>query len=398
MNHRRWLIMLAVGIGLGTLIIYGLKPRPALVEISTVLRGPLQVSIVEEARTRVIDRYEISAPVSGYARRMTLEVGDEVSASQSVLWLDPLPSAVLDPRTRAEMQASIAATEAQLQSASEQTQAAEVEVGFRKTNLGRVRKLTTAGTIPRERLDQAETILKKELAALRSARFQQDAARHQLAAARARLRHSVAQETGAPAETVIIRTPVSGRVLKIFHESEGIINAGEILLEIGNPDALEVEVAVLSADAISITTDSRVLLERWGGEQPLNARVRRVEPVAFTEISALGVEEQRVLSILDITSPPEQWRQLGDGYRVEARFILWEGKNILQAPNTALFRHGGGWAVFAVENQTAVLRPVTIEHRGNLATQIVAGIDEGVQIVAHPGEGIEDGDRVSALR
>ncbi len=398
MNHRRWLVLLAVGVGLASLIFYGLKPRPVLVEFATVTEGPLRVSIVEEGKTSIIDRYEISAPVSGYVRRMELDVGDEVRAFQPVLWLDPLPSPVLDPRTRAEIQASIAAAEAQLQSAGEQTQVARVETGFRETDLARVRELATAGTIPRERLDLAETTLEKAMAALRSARFQQDAAGHQLEAARARLRHSVAQETEAPAETVVIRTPVSGRVLKTFHESEGIIHAGEALLEIGNPDALEVEVEVLSADAVSITDDSRVLLERWGGEQPLEATVRRIEPVAFTEISALGVEEQRVLAILDITSPPEQWRLLGDGYRVEARFILWEGEDILQAPNTALFRHGDGWAVFAVESETAVLRPVTIGHRGNLASQIVAGIDTGVQIVAHPGEGIEDGDRVSTLR
>lgn len=394
MNRRRWLLLLIVGSGIAAWIAYGLAPRPAMVETAIVMRAPLTVSILEEGRTRVKDRYVISAPVSGYLRRNTLEVGDSVGAGQPVLWLDPLPSAVLDPRSRAEIQARVAAAEAAVQTAREQAQAVEAEVRFRETELARIRVLVASGTVPAERLDQAETEERKAAAALRSARAQVEVAQHELEAARAALRYSAAQDDGPPAETVVLRAPVTGKVLKVFRKSEAAVAPGDSLLEIGNPRALEVEVEVLSSDAVAIASGSRVLLERWGGPKPLEAAVRLIEPVAFTKISALGVEEQRVLAILDIVSPPEEWRSLGDGYRVEARFILWEGEDVLQIPNTALFRHGEDWAVFAIENGRAVLRRVEIGHRGSRTAQVLSGLDAGEIIVAHPGEGIADGDRV----
>jgi HlyD family secretion protein len=245
-----------------------------------------------------------------------------------------------------------------------------------------------------DRLDQAETEERKAAAALRSARFQVDLAQHELEAARAALRYSAAQGGGAPAETVVLRAPVAGRVLKVYQESEGIVNAAEPLLEIGNPGALEVEVEILSSDAVAVAEGSRVLLERWGGEEPLEARVRRIEPVAFTKVSALGVEEQRVLAILDLVSPPEVWRSLGDGYRVEARFVVWEEENVLQVPNTALFRIGTDWAAFRIKAERAVLQRVEVGRRGSLESQILSGLQEGDEIVAHPGEGIEEGDRI----
>jgi HlyD family secretion protein len=215
-----------------------------------------------------------------------------------------------------------------------------------------------------------------------------------LEGARAALRYSAAQNQDAPAETVAIPAPVAGRVLKVFRESEGIVNASEPLLEIGDPSALEIAVEILSSDAVGIEPGSRVLLERWGGEEPLEARVRRIEPVAFTKISALGVEEQRVLAILDIVSSPELWRSLGDGYRVEARFVIWEEESALQVPNTALFRVGNDWAVFLIENEQAAVRLVDIGQRGSLQSQVLDGLREGEAIIAHPGEGIEEGDRV----
>jgi len=375
-------------------IVYGLKPRPALVEVAVVRRGPLRVSIIEEGKTRVIDRYLVSAPVGGHLRRTSLKVGDEVRAGEEILWLDPMPSPVLDPRSRAEIQARIAAAEAAVETAREQSQLAEAEVRYRETELARARELVGSGTVPQERLDQAETEERKAAAALRSARFQVEVARHELEAARAALRYSAAETDDAPAETVVIRAPVAGRVLKVFQESEGVVNAADTLLEIGNPAALEVEVEILSSDAVGISKGSGVLLERWGGDEPLEARVRRIEPVAFTKISALGVEEQRVLAILDIVSPPDAWRSLGDGYRVEARFVIWEGDDVLQVPNTGLFRVGNDWAVFRIEKERTGLRRVDVGHRSSLQSQVLDGLAEGEEIVAHPGEGIEEGDRV----
>ncbi len=398
MNRSRWTVLILVGGGIAAWIAYGLAPRAELVESAPVVRGPLQVSIIEEGKTRVIDRYRISAPVGGYLRRTNLDVGDEVEAGQAILRMDPVPSSVLDPRSRAEMQARIAAASAAVETAREQTESAEAELGYRETELARIRQLAAAGIVPADRLDQTETEERKAAAALRSARFQVEVAEHELDAARATLRYSAAQGAGVPAETVVMLAPVAGRVLKVFQESEGIVNAADPLLEIGNPAALEVEVEVLSSDAVAIAEGSRVLLERWGGEGPLEAQVRRIEPVAFTKVSALGVEEQRVLAILGIVSPPEVWRSLGDGYRVEARFIVWEEENVLKVPNTALFRVGADWAVFRIEAERAVLCRVEIGHRSSLESEILRGLQEGDEIVAHPGEGVEEGSRIQPAR
>jgi HlyD family secretion protein len=398
MNRSRWILLILLGGGIVAWIAYGLAPRAVLVESVAVARGPLRVSIIEEGKTRVIDRYQISAPVSGYLRRTNLDVGDAVEAGEAVLRLDPVPSTVLDPRSRAEIQARIAAAAAAVETAREQSRSAAADVSYRETELARIRELAEAGIVPRDRLDQAETEERKAAAALRSARFQVELAQHELEAARAALRFSAAQGDNTPAETVVLRAPVAGRVLKVFEESEGIVNAADPLLEIGNPAALEVEVEILSSDAVAIAEGSRVLLERWGSDDPLEARVRRIEPVAFTKVSALGVEEQRVLAILDIVSPPELWRSLGDGYRVEARFIVWEADAVLQVPNTALFRIGSDWAVFLIEDGQAVLRRVEVGHRASLASEILSGLQEGDEVVAHPGEGIEAGDRVRPAR
>ncbi len=196
------------------------------------------------------------------------------------------------------------------------------------------------------------------------------------------------------AETVEVRSPINGRLLGLMRESEGVVGAGQPLLEIGDPNALEVVVDLLSTDAVKVESGTRVLFERWGGESTLEGRVRVVEPTGFTKVSALGVEEQRVWVVVDLTSPSSAWQRLGSGYRVEARFILWEGGHILQIPSSALFRHAGEWAVFIVEDERAERRKVTIGRRNGLRTQILSGLTEGEQVVLHPDEGIEPGTRV----
>jgi HlyD family secretion protein len=187
---------------------------------------------------------------------------------------------------------------------------------------------------------------------------------------------------------------VAARVLKLLHESEGAVAAGQPLIEIGNPESLEVEVEVLSTYAVKIATGSKVILDRWGGDLPVQGTVRVVEPSGFTKISALGVEEQRVRIIVDFASPREAWQRLGDGYRVEARFVLWEGADVLQVPTSALFRHGDGWAVFKVEGRRAHLTPVEIGQRAGLATQVLAGLAAGSRVISHPDDTLTDGARV----
>ena len=376
-------------------IVWGFMPQPVPVETAAVVRGPLQVTVEEEGKTRVVDHFVISAPVAGFLRRIELDVGDSVKRGQELLTLDPLRSTVLDPRARAEAQARVRTTQAALKGSQENVVAAAADARYWESQLARVRELHEAGTISDEELNQTEADARRTGANLRSAEFSVEVAQSELQAARTTLRHSAAQQSGQPAETVAAHAPISGSVLKVLRESEGVVSRGEPLLEIGNPRLLEVEVELLSADAVRAGPGTRVILERWGGEGPLEARVRVVEPFGFTKISALGVEEQRVLVIADIVSPSEEWEKLGDGYRVETKFILWEEDEVLQVPSSALFRRGDQWAVFVVDGEFARLRNVQLGRRSGLTAQILSGVEAGELVITHPDDSIEAGVRVS---
>ena len=243
-------------------------------------------------------------------------------------------------------------------------------------------------------LDTARSAETRARAVQQAAAHSVKVARFELETARAAVASTSKLQNGGAADVLQVRAPVAGRVLKLLQESEGAVAAGQPLLEIGNPDSLEVEVEVLSTHAVKIAPGSKVILDRWGGEQAVAGRVRVVEPSGFTKISALGVEEQRVRVIVDFTSPREAWQRLGDGYRVEARFVLWEGKDVLQLPTSALFRHGEGWAVFALDGKRARLTPVETGQRAGLATQVLSGLAAGARVVSHPDDTLSDGARV----
>ena len=394
-NWRRRLGLLGFCALVVLAIVWGFMPQPVPVETAAVVRGPLQVTVEEEGKTRVVDHFVISAPVAGFLRRIKLDVGDSVKRGQELLTLDPLRSTVLDPRARAEAQARVRTTQAALKGSQENVVAAAADARYWESQLARVRELHEAGTVSDEELNQAEAEARRTGANLRSAEFSVEVAQSELQAARTTLRHSAAQQSGQPAETVAAHAPISGSVLKVLRESEGVVSRGEPLLEIGNPRLLEVEVELLSADAVRAGPGTRVILERWGGEGPLEARVRVVEPFGFTKISALGVEEQRVLVIADIVSPSEEWEKLGDGYRVETKFILWEEDEVLQVPSSALFRRGDQWAVFVVDGEFAQLRNVQLGRRSGLTAQILSGVEAGELVITHPDESVEAGVRVS---
>jgi HlyD family secretion protein len=395
MPSHRYLGLILLVVLLAAAMVYGFWPRPVAVDVAAIARAPLQVTVEEEGKTRVVDRFVISAPVPGYVRRIELKVGDPVSQGQVVAEIEPLRSVILDPRSRAEAQARVAAAEAALKAAQEDVQAAQAEADYAAGQLQRLRALFPKGYVSVEAMQQAEAAARRTAARRTSAQFAVQVAKFDLEAARTALRYSVAQNEHKALEEAPVRAPVQGRVLKVKHESEGVVQAGEALLEIGDPASLEIEVDLLSADAVRVSPGTRVLFERWGGEGPLEGRVRRVEPVGFTKVSALGVEEQRVLVIADITSPAEKWQRLGDGYRVEARFILWEGDNVLQVPASALFRHGQQWAVFVAKNGRAHLQPVQVGHRSGLAAEIVSPLKQGDVVVLHPDDSLADGTRIS---
>ncbi len=373
---------------------WGFWPRPVLVETAPVTRGSLVITVEEEGKTRVIDRFVVSAPVAGFARRIELDVGDKIKKNQSLVQLEPLKAEVLDPRSRAEATARVAAARSALRAAEENIEAAKADADYARAEFRRRKELSAKSLVTREELDRAQSMMRRNEARLRSANFAVEVARFELDAARTALKYSAAQELGAPHETVAVYAPVAGEVLRIRHKSEGVVQAGAPLLEIGNPRALEVEVDVLSADAVRIAPGTQVLLHRWGGEAPLQAIVRVVEPTGFTKISALGVEEQRVLVISDITSPQAQWSRLGDGYRVEASFMVWKDQGVLQIPTSALFRLRDAWAVFTLKGGRAKARTVEVGKQSALSAQVIAGLAEGETVIIHPNDAIEDGTRV----
>lgn len=393
-NLRKHLGLIASVIVILAIIGVGFIPRPALVDITLVKRGSFQVTIEEEGKTRVIDHYVLSAPVDGFARRINLEIGDPVEKDQQIVCLEPLRSNVLDPRSRAEAEARVSASRAALNAANQNARAAEADAQFAKDEEARFKRLYESGTIPYDKYQQSIADAQRTKAKLESAKFAVQVAQFEKTAAEAALRYSAAQSSGEEPETVSIKAPVSGEVLKIHHKSEGVVNKGDPLLDIGDPHSLEVEIEVLSRDAVRIKPGTKVEFTRWGGDNPLEGSVRTIEPVGFTKISALGVEEQRVHVIADITSPKKEWEDLGDGYRVETSFILWEGKDILQVPSSALFHYKDGWALYSANDDVAELRIVKTGQRSGIATRILSGITEGEKIINHPGDNLKPGVRV----
>jgi len=370
----------------------GFRPQPIEVDLGAAQRASLRVTIEQEGRSRVLDRYVVAAPVSGYARRVRLDVGQAVERGATLIELEPLRAEVLDVRRRAEAQARIAAAAASVSAVEQRVHAATSQASLAQKELLRVRALRPAGFVSSAAEDRAASEAERSTAELRSAQFAVATARHELEAARTTLQYAA---SGSSTELVVVRAPVDGRVLKIPHKSEGTVTTGQPLIEIGDPRALEVEVDVLSADAVRLRPGTRVVFERWGGEGVLEGVVRVIEPAGFTKVSALGVDEQRVWVIVAFTSPPAQWQRLGDGYRVEASFIVWETSNVLQIPATSLFRDGDGWAVFVIVQGKAVKRLLEIGQRNGLGAQVLSGLQAGEQVIIHPDDRVREGVRVT---
>jgi HlyD family secretion protein len=376
-------------------IVYGFLPKAVSVDTAMVYRGPMKVTVEEEAKTRVRDRFVLSAPVAGFVRRISIDVGDRVEKGQTLAELEPLRSDLLDPRSRATSEAVVASAEASVRVEEETMKAARADAEYRQQALERSRRLFEDGLISRDAIEQVEAAAKHSRAALLASEAAVRVARSGLDRARATLRHSAAEAMPSGLRTVPIRAPVTGSILKIYRKSEGIIQPGEPLIDLGDPQKLEVKVEALSTDAVKISPGMPVLFERWGGEPPLAGTVRVVEPAGFTKISSLGVEEQRVPVIVDIASKDKAVLRLGDGYRMEASFIIWQDEYVLQVPASSLFRTSNGWAVFVVESGKAKKRDVRVGHRTGLAAEVLSGLKEGDIIVSHPDNSIEDGGRVS---
>jgi HlyD family secretion protein len=374
------------------LLAVALWPSAIPVDTARVARGPLRATIDEEGETRVRERFVVSAPVAGRVLRIELDPGDVVARGRTVVaTFRPSDPTLLDVRSRAEAQAAAAAADAALGRARAERQRAEAAAQLARSELVRHRELFRERIVAAQALEARETEARAAEEAARAAEFAVRSAEHEREMARARLLAS-----GRGGGTITIRAPVDGVVLKRLRESEAVVGAGEPLLELGDPEALEIVSDLLSTDAVKVEQGQAVLIEQWGGDRSLRGRVRRVEPSGFMKVSALGVEEQRVNVIVDFDEPPEVRRSIGDGYRVEVRIVVWEAPDVLKLPTSSLFRSGPDWAAFALEGGRARLRTLEIGHRGGLEAELLSGLEAGTAVVVHPSDRVTDGARVAA--
>lgn len=388
---RRLVVGATVAALLG-LVAWGFWPKPVPVETAAVTRGPLTVRVSEEGKTRIRNRYVVAAPVAGRMRRVPLKAGDEVKAGDTLLTaIVPTAAPLLDGRAREQAEAAVAVSEAAGQQVAESLAAARAALQLAEAERDRVRSVTRTGTVSASERDRAEGEASIKAAEVRALEFAIKVNEFRLAQAKAALARGAADA----AELVEVRSPVSGSVLKVMQESETVVLPGTPILEVGDPDDLEIEAEILSRDAVTIQPGDPVDIEQWGGQTPLKGRVRRVEPAGYTKISALGVEEQRVLVLCDLTDPPEAARRLGDRYRVEARVAVWQADDVLLAPAGALFREGNQWKTFVYQNGRAIARAVTAGHSDGQFTEILGGLQPGEELLLHPPDNVKDGTAVT---
>lgn len=386
-HTRRWLPWLGA-LALVGLIVAGLWPRPIPVETAAVIKGSLRATVNEEGKTRLRQRYVVSAPVAGQLRRIPFKAGAEVEAGKTVVAvIDPLSPLMLDLRARA-------LAEARRDTAAANLEKARAAHKFADSERKRFEQLYAGKTVS---IQELENVQWREVSAARELAAAESTLR-QIEAELAEFSLATSDGTNGTTAPLELRAPASGRVLRVFEESARPVTAGMPLVEIGDPLDLEVVIECLSRDGAAMGPGTRVELDQWGGPERLAARVRLVEPAAFTKISALGVEEQRVNVIADLLTPPEKRRNLGDQFRVEAHIVLWEADNVLKVPGGALFRRGQDWAAFVVEEGKAKLRPVKAGRSSGSEVQILDGLKEGDQVILYPGDRVKDGIRVQTVK
>ena len=382
-------LVLAVVGGIGY---WAFKPGAVPADFADVTRGTLEVTVNDEGRTRVRDRYVVSAPLPGRLKRIELEPGDPVVAGKTVVaQFQPSDPSLLDVRSRAELEARVKASVSALGGARADRERVRAELAFAASDLKRSRSLVEQKVIAPRELEGAERQAEALNRALQSAEFAVQTAEHQLELARA----SLLQSRGGGATVMSLRSPVNGVILRRLQESETVVPTGQALLEIGSLGDLEIVSDLLSSAAVQVRPGQPVSIEQWGGDQPLRGRVRLVEPSGFTKISPLGVEEQRVNTIIDFTDPPEKRPAIGDGYRVEVRIIVSSRENVLKVPTSSLFRHETDWAVYVVENDRAVRRIVQVGQRNGLEAEITGGLSGNERIIVYPSDAVAEGVKVT---
>jgi HlyD family secretion protein len=387
------------------LVLWFAWPRPIAVDIATVVRGPMEVTVDDEGKTRVRHVYTVSAPIAGKVLRIShprgvhdvsIHVGDEVKADETVVAImQPTAPGFIDVRSREELQASVTAADAAITLAEAEIRRIEVAFEFARDELKRAQALSRSGTIAARALEKAQVDVASNEAALASARAQLAVRRSERASVAARLMDpSTVAASSNPHCCVNIKAPVTGRVLKIIQDSEAVVSAGAPLLEIGDPLDLEVVADLLSTDAVQIRPGYSVKIDGWGGSS-IRGRVTRVDPAGFLKISALGIEEQRVRTTIDFVDPSETWQPLGHDYRVIVHVTVWTGKDVLTIPVGSLFRKGNDWAVYSVSGGRARTTVVQIGRRNAQTAEVLSGLMLNDRVVLHPSDRIREGSSVA---
>jgi len=373
-------------------LVYAFLPQPISVDVAPVVRGPLQITVDEDGKTRICERYVVSTPLTGNLLRVELDAGDSLVAGETVLaTLEPTDPNLLDIRTRTEAEARVHAAHAAMKEASAKQEHAIESLELAQHDYDRAKQLIKNKNISREEFDRTEHGERMARAEVRSAEFALQVARYEHEVAKAALiRTQPTTSASQQSDRFELRSPINGRVLRVFQESAAVVPAGTRLMEIGDPTDLEIEIDVLSPDAVKIRPGAKVILEQWGGDEPLEARVRLVEPSAFLKVSALGVEEQRVNVIADFVDAPEKRPAVGDAYRIEARIVIWEAKDVLKVPAGALFREGNDWAVFLYESGRAKLQKVQSGKNNGLEAEVRVGLTENAQVIVNPSDRVRD--------
>lgn len=383
-----------IGLGIVGLIVWALLPQPVPVDLATIKPGPLEVTVEDEGITRVREVYTVSAPIGGKMRRTLREEGEDVVAGETIVAaIEPTEPTFLDVRTQRVNQAAVHAAQAAVDLAEAQIKQAKSQLEFAKSDLRRAEELSASHTISARALEKAKLDVDSAEAGVASAVATLEVRKRELESAKAHMIQPGAPPAPSASCCVEVRSPINGRVLKIIAKSEQVVPPGAPLLELGDLRDLEIAVDFLSRDAVRIKPGDTARIESWGGDVTLAAKVTRIEPTGFTKVSALGIEEQRVKVILDFTGPPEAWQQLGHGFRVVARVVIWQGEGLL-VPLGALFRQGDSWAVFAEADGRAQRRLIKIAERNLHHARVVDGLNAGDQVVLHPGDRVTDGVRI----
>ena len=395
MQKKTWLWTAGGAVVALGLLVWAFAPRPADVEVAKVNTGPFEVTIDEDGKTRLTERYVVSAPLAGRLARIALREGDAVAADAVVATLTPVMSPMLDERTTRELAARVEAAQATLQGAATRIERAKVALEQARLELKRSEQLAQQGFVAPTKLDNDRLTVTAAMREVESAVDAQHVAGHELEVARAAL--SAMRQGAAPGRTFSVRSPVAGRVLRIAQASEATVPLGAPLIDIGDTARLEVVAELLTTDALRAVPGSPVRIERWGGAGILQGRVRRIEPAAFTKVSALGVEEQRVNVLIDLTSPREQWQALGDGFRVSVRIVTLALPQAVRVPISAVFpKPDGGMAVFVLDGGRARLTAVDIGARNGTQAWVKSGLADGATVIVYPSAAVSDGARVRA--